>query len=123
MAAPKIPANLGDQGRALWRSIIPAFELRPDELRILHDACREADLIERLHTELVSADLVTKGSMGQEVASPFVSELRQHRTVLANLLKALKIPDTPATAARKKAHVSEQARSAARARWGSGAGA
>lgn len=123
MAAPKIPSNLGDQGRALWRSIVPAYELRPDELRILHDACREADLIDRLHSALSDSDLVTKGSMGQEVASPYVSEIRQHRTVLATLLKSLKIPDSPATLARKKAHVSEQARMAARSRWGSGAGA
>ena len=122
MTAPKAPAKLGPAGRALWSSIAPVFELRPDELRILVDACREADLIERLHDELATADLTTRGSMGQEVASPFVSEIRQHRTVLAGLLGKLKIPDSPAGAARKKAQTSESARSAARARWGTGAG-
>jgi hypothetical protein len=39
--------------------------------------------------------------------------------VLSALLGKLKIPESPATAARKRATVSEQARSAARARWGS----
>jgi len=123
VTAPRMPTKLGASGKALWSSIIPAYDLRPDEVRILTDACREADLIARLQDALESADLVTRGSMGQEVASPFVSEIRQHRTVLANLLKSLKIPDSPATAARKKAHVSDQARAAARSRWGSGAGA
>lgn len=119
---PKPPTKLGPQGRALWNSIVPTYELRPDELRVLADACREADLIERLHDELAVSDLITRGSMGQEVASPHVSEIRQHRTVLANLLKSLKIPDTASGAARKHAATSEKARSAARARWGSGAG-
>lgn len=119
---PQPPANLGFAGKALWDSIIPAYELRPDEVRILQDSCREADIIERLESELVDADLMVKGSMGQLVASPLVSEVRQHRATLAGLLGKLKIPDSPAGAARKRAVVSEQAVKAARARWGSGNG-
>lgn len=119
---PDAPVSLGDRGRLLWDSIAGAYELRPDEIAILTDACREADLIERINDELAFAPLISRGSMGQEVASPFVSEIRQHRTVLAGLLAKLKIPETPATAARKKAAVSDSARKAARARWGTGAG-
>jgi hypothetical protein len=119
---PKTPHRLSAQGQALWDSIIPAYELRPDEVRILTDACREADIIERLEDELVEADLMVKGSMGQLVASPLVSEVRQHRTTLAGLLSKLKIPDTASGAARKRAVTSEKAVAAARARWGSGAG-
>lgn len=119
---PKRPTNLGKRGRALWDSIVPAYDLRPDEISTLEDACREADLIERLNAELATSELTTRGSMGQEVASPFVSEIRQHRTVLAALLKSLKLPDTPAGVQRKAAHTSEQRRAAARARWGTGAG-
>lgn len=119
---PQPPANLGFAGQALWDSIVPAYELRPDEVRILQDSCREADIIERLEAELVDADLMVKGSMGQLVASPLVSEVRQHRATLAGLLGKLKIPDSPAGAARKRAVVSEKAVKAARARWGSGAG-
>jgi len=119
---PKVPRDLNEGGQALWDSIIPAYELRPDEVRILIDACREADIIERLEAELVDADLMVKGSMGQLVASPLVSEVRQHRSTLAGLLAKLKLPDSPAGAARKRAVVSEKAVKAARARWGSGAG-
>lgn len=117
MATPKIPANLSAAGTALWTSIVPAYELRPDELRILHDACREADIVQRLEDELDGSPLMVTGSQGQLVASPLVSEVRQHRTVLSGLLKALKLPDSPSTAKQKSAHTSQQARAAARARW------
>lgn len=117
---PRRPQNLGDAGAALWDSVIPAFELNPAEITILRHACREEDLIDRLHDALAEAELTTRGSMGQEVASPFVSELRQHAATQATLLAKLKIPDTPASAARKKAAVSESARKAARSRWGTG---
>jgi hypothetical protein len=118
MPAPEPPANLGLAGAALWASIVPAYELRADEVRLLHDACRQADIVQRLEDELADSPLMVKGSQGQLVASPLVSEVRQHRTVLAALLKALKLPDTPAGTKQKSARTSEQARAAARARWG-----
>jgi hypothetical protein len=114
---PKAPTGLGTSGRSLWRAIAGVYELRPDELRILTDACREADLVDRLEAALADAELIVKGSMGQLVASPLVSEVRQHRTVLAGLLRSLKLPDAPDTD-RTSTYVSEQARAAARARWG-----
>jgi hypothetical protein len=97
------------------------YELKPDEIQILIDACREADLIERLYDALESGELISRGSMGQEVPAPTLSEIRQHRALLNTLLKSLKLPESAASAARKSAVVSEQARSAVRARWGTGA--
>lgn len=123
---PKMPAKLAAPGRALWKSVIehdPPYDLRPDELRVLADACREADLIAKLEQAQLDEPLTTKGSMGQKVISPFISELRQHRTVLANLLKSLKLPDSDAGAQRKSDYVSEQARAAVRQRWGTPKGA
>lgn len=121
-AAPRRPARLGKHGTDLWTSIVPDYDLRPDEIRVLSDACREADIIGRLEDELTDSPLMVKGSMGQLTASPLVSEVRMHRVVLANLLSKLKIPDSPAGVARKRAVTSEKAVMAARARWGSGAG-
>lgn len=112
------PEGLGSAGSALWDSIIPAYELRPDELRMLADACREADIVQRLEDDLTDSPLLVKGSQGQDVISPLVQEVRQHRTVLAGLLRALKLPDSPTTAKQKAARTSEAARAAARARWG-----
>lgn len=111
------PTKLGAEGRRLWQAIVSAYDLRPDEVRILADACREVDVVERLEAGLRDSPLMVEGSQGQLVASPLVSEVRQHRAVLANLLKALKLPDTNDLAQRRAALESEQARAAARARW------
>lgn len=111
------PAHLAAKGRELWGQVADCYQLRPDELRVLEDACREADLVERLEVELRDAPLMVKGSMGQMVASPLVSELRQHRATLNTLLKALKLPDE----APEATDGSGKARAAARARWARGA--
>ena len=113
---PTRPPKLGRKGSALWRDIASQYELRPDETRTLEDACREADLIERLEDELREAPLMVAGSMGQLVASPLVSEVRQHRATLGQLLRSLKLPDDSG-----ETDVSSSARKAARARWSRGA--
>jgi hypothetical protein len=111
------PSSLGAEGARLWSEIAGRYDLRPDEVRILADACREADIVERLEVDLRTSELMVRGSQGQLVASPLVSEVRQHRTVLAALLRALKLPDTDSQATQKAARDSEQARAASRARW------
>lgn len=112
------PEGLGAKALVVWTEISEGYDLRIDELRVLEDACREIDLIERLEGELLHADLIVTGSMGQPVASPLVQELRQHRGVLARLLGWLKLPDEEAPA---KGNTSASARQAAMARWGRGA--
>jgi hypothetical protein len=111
------PERLADKGGALWDSIAGTYALRPDEIRVLEDACREADLIQRLEDQLVDADLMVKGSMGQLVSSPLVSEVRQHRATLKALLGSLKLPDE----APVEDSASSAARKAATARWSRGA--
>lgn len=115
---PKTPVGLGAKAKRVWTEITEAYDLRIDELRVLEDACREIDLIERLESELKGADLVVSGSMGQPVASPLVQELRQHRSVLARLLGWLKLAEVEDPAASSP---SASARQAAMARWGRGA--
>ena len=119
MPSPTAPTKLGAKSRRLWRWATSTYELRGDELRLLEDACREVDLIERLEKELARGDLVVAGSMGQPVTNPLLQELRQHRLVLRSLLGALHLPDeesTPAASSR-----SSSAREAANARWRRGA--
>lgn len=122
--AATAPKGLGTKARRVWREITKTYDLRLDELRILEDACREVDLIERLEDELDGEPLTVTGSMGQLVAHPLVQELRQHRSVLARLLAQLKLPDAPAEGeggdedeGRRR---SASARDAATARWGRG---
>jgi hypothetical protein len=102
----------------MWREITETYDLRADELRVLEDACREVDLIERLEEAMKDAPLTSSGSMGQLVAHPLVQELRQHRSTLKALLGSLKLPDDPGGKAESR---SASARDAANARWRRGA--
>jgi hypothetical protein len=111
---PKSPSGLKAEGRRLWREITGTYELRADELRLLEDACREIDVIDRVQQALDSpdGDLMVKGSQGQLVASPLLQELRQHRTVLRHLFAALRLPEEGAGEDR-----SAKARAAVNERW------
>lgn len=110
----KTPAGLHAEGKQLWTGVTDENELRPDELRVLEDACREADIIALMENERGKASfkLIVKGSMGQDVINPLISELRQHRATLAGLLRQLKLSDGESGEA-----ISNNARRAAQARW------
>ncbi|WP_053097524.1 hypothetical protein [Microbacterium sp. CGR1] len=91
------PVSLDKKGRALWKEITSKYLLRSDELETLKAACGEADLISRIEEELKDAPLTTKGSMGQIITHPLLTELRQHRVTMAALLRGLKLPDENST--------------------------
>lgn len=122
--APRAPRGLKAAGRSLWKEITGAWDLRPDELRILGDAAREADIIERLEKGLEEAPLTAFGSQGQEVIHPLFSEVRQHRSTLAALLRQLKLSeadedaDAGSGATNGPMSRQESASKAAKARWG-----
>lgn len=118
MTKPPAPAQLKAKAKRLWTDVTEAYDLRSDELRILEDACREVDIVERLEAEFRTEPTMVKGSMGQLVASPLLQELRQHRAVCARLLGMLKLPDEDG---RARESVSNNARKAANARWSRGA--
>jgi hypothetical protein len=115
------PRGLGTGGKHLWHAIAKKYDLRPDELRTLEDSCREADLIDEMTREQKDKDKTVKGSMGQIVAAPLISELRQHRATLNTMLRSLKLPEVDAGAlaaeAERKAGESERKRAAAVSRW------
>lgn len=112
-----VPKGLEVGGRQLWASVTAGVKLGPGQDRILLDACREADLIDAMVTEQDSSPLLVKGSTGQLVAAPLVSELRQHRAALSALLKALRLPATSGDEASEQRKASESARAAAREKW------
>ena len=130
---PVPPADLGDAGRELWESVTREYtvngtpvhyELNGGEIRILKDACMQADLTEYMHRDWVAAGMptTTKGSRGQDVAHPYIQEIRQHRSETANLLKSLKLPvleevKTSEKSSDGKMSRSEAGRKAAAARW------
>lgn len=117
------PDGLGVEAQMLWDDVTALYSLRPDELRLLGDCCREVDLIERLQTAMKpggkSSALTTRGSMGQTVANPLITEIRQHRATLAALMKQLKLTDLAGgESAKGEADTTTSARNAAIARWG-----
>lgn len=106
-----VPSGLRKDGKRLWSDITGEYDLRFDELAVLEEACCEIDLIKSLQREFKKADSFTvKGSMGQEVAHPLISEIRQHRNSLAALLRQLKLPDEAKSDG-------NQQRDAANSRW------
>lgn len=113
---PAPPKGLKPSARALWNSVVGKWDLRPDELRVLREACREVDLIDVLEAELAKDAIMIPGSMGQMVVHPIITELRQHRATLAALLRQLKLPDADGGEAEKE-NRSTAARAAANARW------
>jgi hypothetical protein len=119
MSDQPIPQNLQPAGRKLWLAVAEKYDLRPDELRVLEDACREADLVDMITAGLVGEPLYMKGSMGQKVANPLFAEVRQHRATFASLMRQLALPDEPSE--EQKSARSTGARKAANARWGKSA--
>ncbi len=101
----------------MWRRIVAGYELRPDELRLLADACRTADLVDSMQTTLTADSLLTAGSMGQDRPHPLLTEIRGHRALLATLLKQLALPDDAVRAASRSSATTTRAQTAARARW------
>lgn len=120
MAKYPTPPGLRADGKALWKSIAPKYELRPDELTVLAAACKTADTaaeIEKAWVDL-GRPYLTRGSMGQDVIHPLLGERKAQNAALARLLAQLKLPDDPAAGA------PNQQRDAAQSRWASsGAGA
>ena len=114
------PKGLLKKGKETWKSVTDEYTLRTDELDILEDICREADMIDRLEEAMIGAELLVQGSQGQQVANPLIGELRQHRATKKALWAQLKLPDTNVTAM-----AGNQQREAAQSRWaaahGSGA--
>ncbi len=112
MSNTPAPRGLKAAGKRLWSETLSVYDLRQDEMEILRAACFEVDLVARMEKELESEPLTVKGSMGQLVPHPLVSELRQHRATLSALLRGLKLPDADGEGA-----TVNQQRDAAQSKW------
>lgn len=114
----RAPSGMGERSLRLWHEITDKYVLRPDEYRLLEDACRQAAIVDRLERELVGAPMVMRGSMGQPVPNPLLTEIRQHRGSVAALFKQLGLPDDEVESAGVvDVSRSVKARDAAKSRW------
>lgn len=87
----RAPAGLQSGGKKLWRQVTDEFDLdsEPHKLAILAQACKVVDTIAELDEAADEAPLTVKGSMGQQVISPFIAESRAQKSLLAQLLARL----------------------------------
>ena len=110
------PAGLDKAGKALWKSVHDVFDFteEPAKVQILAQACRVADIVAELDEAADEAPLTVKGSMGQQVISPFIAEARAQRALLAQLLGRLGLPDTDEEAAEKAEKLSQTRQKAAK---------
>lgn len=110
------PVFASDDARTLWDETTQVYALAAHEKLILKGACSALDKIAALEGELDGASLMSKGSMGQDVANPLLGELRQTQAAFDRAMKQLALPD--AEGADAGAQRSSSARAAAAARWG-----
>lgn len=117
-AKPKPPTHLADGGKALWRDVTGKYDLRPDELRALEDACAATDMLDEFQQAWRDAGrpYMSKGSMGQEVEHPLIGSIDKQRKARQVFLAKLKLPDESG----EQSPRSTSARAAAQSRWTKG---
>ena len=95
---PAAPSHLGSEGKVLWRSIwaeLPAgWVLDNREIRVLTLACEQQDDVAAVRKTLQEQGNLVEGSRGQIVMNPLLTEARQSRQTVANLLGKLALPST-----------------------------
>lgn len=115
---PPVPGGLQLAGQQLWKDIAWKYPLRPDELKILRDACLAEDIQASLAADIAISPLKTQGSQGQDVINPSYTEWRQYSAVAATHLARLKLPDDPSSGQpnKQQAALSAARRAAVRSR-------
>jgi hypothetical protein len=104
---PVAPKGLGPEGRSVWSKVradaaANEYELRPDEVVTLSQACRALDRLEELREALAGQQLLTVGSTRQVVVHPLVAEVRAHEAHVAALLARIKLPDQAGVAVNQR---------------------
>jgi hypothetical protein len=88
----KYPAGLLTAGKSLWKSVVDEYELDTHESLLLLQACRTADRLDSMATELATSPLTLTNFKGDEVAHPLLTESRQQSLTLSRLLASLRLP-------------------------------
>lgn len=91
MTKSNCPVGLRTGGKRLWSQVVDEFALSEHELAVLLQACRVADLLDRLQGVIDSEDVVVMSPQGTKT-NPAVVEFRQQALTLAKVMAALRIP-------------------------------
>ena len=89
---PTPPADLGDEGVALWRDLTSSFEFDSQDLVVVTEAARVKDRLDRLDAVVRSEGVTVTTSQGIK-AHPALTESRQQQIVLTRLVASLRLPD------------------------------
>lgn len=95
------PEHLQAAGRRYWREVMAEWELEPERLAILENACGCLDRIAQCRNRVRRDGLTVASSRdGRPVAHPLLSAERQAQSLHAQLVKALGLNDEPAPSER-----------------------
>ena len=86
------PDGLGEAGARLWDAAMDARVFAVHEELVLLQACRTADLLDRLAVLAVSEPVTVEAARGRRVTNPVLVEQRQQSYALARLLMSLRLP-------------------------------
>lgn len=117
---PLPPEGVAAAGGRVWKLIVGKYDLRPDELATLEDACRITDMIDALDRAWADdgQPMTAKGSTGQLIIHPLIGEIRTQRMARNALWRQLKLPDLDEPAGEgEQPGTPNQHRSAANSRW------
>jgi DNA-binding transcriptional LysR family regulator len=123
---PKPPADLGAEGRRLWRDILrdaagQGVELTAQELVYLRQAGKLADAIARMEADVAEAPTVVAGYLNRgNVIQPLLPELRMHRQLLGQMLARVKTDMPEAPGIPMATGTGDRFRAAAMTRWHGG---
>lgn len=88
------PEGLSARGSELWASLIEQHPAMSDaDKQVALEACRTADLIDRLERICLLSEPVIENERGALVTHPAIVEARQQRQTLKQLVAALRLPD------------------------------
>ena len=88
-----IPSDFGAAGAAIVAFHSRDYDIEEHERRTLIQACRTADLLERIAEESKGAPLtVPSRKTGDEISNPLFVEKRHQEITLIRLLASLRLP-------------------------------
>ena len=117
-ATRRMPSGLirDGHGQRLWRDLTAKWEFTESEYRLLEAACHTADRITR-ERRAIGDQLTVKGSQGQIVAHPLLSQLRADEEHLAKLLARIDMPESEQESRDGEGDRSARMRAVVNSRW------
>jgi len=86
------PNGLTAKSAQFWYEMIETFDFAPHERMILEQVCRELDLIAKMETAQRASSVIIDGQYGVPTSAPMLAEVARHRSLVARLTAALKLP-------------------------------